>query len=100
MKNISLLKLLILAGLCCLVQSGYQYTESNESVLNRSNWNKQHTQLITKGRVEFEYTEDKGTHCLSKDTFYRKEFTFRIPKEYLICSCKCVNIMSSRYVPV
>ncbi len=56
-------------------------------VIDRLNWNKNHTQLITKGVVDFEWSEEKGTHCITKQDLYNKKFTFYIPKEFVTCSC-------------
>jgi hypothetical protein len=56
-------------------------------VINRLEWNRNHTHLITKGKVDFEWNEEKGTHCITKENIYRKKFTFYIPKEYVTCAC-------------
>jgi hypothetical protein len=88
MKSVSIIKILVTFSLLYLVYNKNQYSESMDMVMERLQWNRNHTQQITKGRVEFEYSDDKGTHCLSKAELYQKKFTFRIPKEYLICACK------------
>jgi hypothetical protein len=63
------------------------FRENHEMVISRLNWNKNHTQLITKGKVDFEWSEDKGTHCIAREDLYRKKFTFYIPKQYVTCAC-------------
>ncbi len=64
------------------------FREDHETVINRLNWNKNYTQLITGGSVDFEYSDDKGTHCLVKRDLDYKETTFKIPNEFIICGCK------------
>jgi hypothetical protein len=88
MKALGMIKILTLVTCLYFVYSGYLYSESHESVMDRLYWNRNHTNLITGGLVDFEYSEEKGTHCVAKKDLYLKKFTFRIPKEYLLCGCK------------
>ena len=90
MKTNVIFKSILILSLLYTVYTGYKYSEDFNSVLSRLNWSKDHTQLITKGKVEFEYTNEKGTHCLAKDNLRIKEFVFRVPNDYLICACKII----------
>lgn len=78
------LLLVILLGLSASVL----FREDHETVMERLQWNRNHTKLITGGIVDFEYSEEKGTHCLVKENLYNKQTTFNIPRDFIICGCK------------
>jgi hypothetical protein len=83
MKAITLKLLIIL--LLSFIHTEFQYIEKIESSLKRLQWNKDHVHTITRGRVDFEYSKEKGTHCIAKANLTKKQFVFDVPKEYLIC---------------
>ncbi len=81
------MKIFIFLGLLRLTLS-ITYREKHKMVIDRLNWNKNYTQFITKGVVDFEWSEEKGTHYIAKQDLYNKKFTFYIPKDFVTCSCK------------
>jgi hypothetical protein len=75
--------IVILIGLTASVL----FRDDHETLLERLKWNKNYTNLITGGSVDFQYSEEKGTHCLVKRDLDYKETTFTIPREFIICGC-------------
>jgi hypothetical protein len=75
--------IVILIALCASVL----FREDNETIMERLQWNRNHTKLVTGGVVDFEYSEEKGTHCQAKRDIDYGETTFYIPKEFIICGC-------------
>jgi hypothetical protein len=41
---------------------------------------------ITKGKINFEYSQSKGFHCKAADNINKREFIFKVPREYVACS--------------
>ena len=67
------LKFLIVANFLLLCQS-ISFKEDHESVIQRLNWNRNHTKLITNNLVEFEYSNEKGTHCKANQYLYKNAY--------------------------
>lgn len=62
------------------------YEDDHEAAIRRLNFGKNYTERVTGGKVRFEYEESKGVYCKANKDLYSKEFTFEIPKEFVICS--------------
>jgi hypothetical protein len=88
LMKIILTILIFLISLIKLRKSENFYSESQESVLKRLKWNKSFTQSVTKGKVDLEYNKERGIFCQAKTDIPKKQFVFKIPKEFLICTCK------------
>src|SRR5689334_20048323 len=79
-----IISICILSSILC--EDTYIYRETEETIRKRAEFNRNYTQLITGGKVAFEYDEIKGTHCVAKEDIEKKEFAFKVPKEFTICS--------------
>ena len=62
------------------------YEDEYESGMRRLNFGKNYTERITGGKVIFDYEESKGVYCKANKDLYSNEFTFEIPREFVICS--------------
>jgi hypothetical protein len=83
-------KLTTLTIICLLtsVHTEFQHLETPESAMNRVKWIKDQTATITHNKLDFDYSEQKGTHCIAKDNIKKYELIMNVPKEYLVCACK------------
>lgn len=62
------------------------YKETPETIKQRLEFNQNYTKLITGGKVVFEHDDEKGTYCVARQQIDKKEFTFKIPKNFTICA--------------
>lgn len=68
--------------------SNNKYFDTEEDIKFRKDYNSNYTELITGGKVVFDYSDVAGTYCRAKKNLTEGEFVFKIPSEFLICGCK------------
>lgn len=88
---VKLIFILTLIFITCLLQqynTKELFTETEETIQSKLNWLNSKSDEITKGSIEYKYTEEKGFHCVSKKNLSRNESIFNIPKHYVITNCK------------
>jgi hypothetical protein len=87
MRTIFILSSLIILISFTLIQSEIRptYIESEEHEMSRLKFGQNYTNLVTKGKVVFEYEPSKGIYCKANKDIANKEFVFKIPKEFIFC---------------
>jgi hypothetical protein len=63
-----------------------QYEDTREMALKRLQFGQNNTERVSRGKVNFEFTDSNGVYCKANSNLYEKEFAFKIPKEFIICS--------------
>jgi hypothetical protein len=59
--------------------------ETKKEKTSREEFNKKHTEEITNNKLTFEYSQEKGTHCIAKSDLSPLEYVIHIPERYVIC---------------
>ena len=63
----------------------YSETQSKKDI--RANFIEKYTNKISKGKIRYEYSEDKGTYCKANTELYKSEVTMTVTKDFIICGC-------------
>jgi hypothetical protein len=62
-----------------------KYFDTLEDLEFRKQFNGNNTDLISKGKIKFAYSETEGTYCKAAKNISAKEFIFNVPKEFIVC---------------
>jgi hypothetical protein len=65
----------------------FNYNEPIESIGKRLDWTKKQMEILTGNKIDIGFSNDKGMYCVTRKNLFAKQTTFRIPKEYSICTC-------------
>ena len=57
---------LIILSLISLIFSKKRYSEDPENIQRRLNWLKSYSEEVTDGKIDFEFTPEKGIYCVAK----------------------------------
>ena len=89
MKNRLYVLILIyfLSILQLTIRSARIYSETQSKKDIRIKFIEKYTNKITKGKIRYEYSEEKGTYCKANTDLYRSEVTMSVPKDFIICGC-------------
>lgn len=93
-SNMFLVFITLLFSLILIANSTIQ-TIPNQNIVQyrhfsfkeKQNWNKSHEKEVTKNKISFKYSKDKGFYCKTKKNTFKHEFVFKIKQEYIICAC-------------
>ncbi len=80
----------ILVGTIILIIYSYcfKYSEDTEIINLRNEYLINHTSLITNNKLSFSYKREQGTFCMVNKDLYYNEIFFKIPEQFILCSCK------------
>ena len=63
------------------------FSDSMSKIETRSKFIQKYSNLITKGKISYEYSEEKGYYCRANKDLYKSEIVMTVPKEFIICGC-------------
>lgn len=66
--------------------SGIQYDSSEEDINKAVEFNKNYTELITQGKITFDYDKSFGTYCKAQQEINKAEFVIKVPSDFPICA--------------
>jgi len=77
---------LIFAAFICFVSSTYINTRGVNNLRKSFYFN--NTKLISDNLIEIEIDPENKVHCKAKEDLFNKQITIKVPKEFILCSCK------------
>jgi len=70
-----------------------EYRETSSRKETRAKFIKKYSNQITKGKISYEYSEEKGTYCRANSDLYKSEITMTISRDFIICGCN-INVLN------
>jgi len=77
-----------------LSYSGIKYDSSPEDIKKTIEFNKNYTELITDGKITFDYDQKLGTYCTARQNVHPTEFVIKVPNNFTMCSYEIFPFMS------
>ena len=83
--------LLLSAILLLSLTTSRQYKENMEDIENRLKFLNEKSPEVTNGKILYKYSNQTGVYCEATQNIDRKEFVYKINKNYVIGFCMLYN---------